>query len=62
MAVIPFVSALFIAIAIIFLVVSFLDYIKNGSRMTIARKVWLRLAFIFTAVGCGLYLLRTYLH
>jgi len=62
MAIIPFVSSVFFAISVIFLIISFRDYVKNGRTMTIARRIWLRMALIFAIVGIGLYILRTYLH
>jgi hypothetical protein len=51
----------FIAIAVIFLGVTFRDYLKAEGKMTIARKVWLRIAFIFAGVGIGLYLVQAFL-
>jgi hypothetical protein len=51
----------FIAIAVIFLVVSFRDYLKAEGKMTISRKVWLRMAFIFACVGIGLFLLHIFI-
>jgi hypothetical protein len=58
----PTVSIIFIGISVIFLIVSFRDYLKTEGKMTIARKVWLRLALIFAAVGIGLYFLQTFFH
>jgi hypothetical protein len=51
----------FIAIAIIFLIVAFRDYLKTEGKMTISRKVWLRIAFIFACVGIGLFLLQAFI-
>jgi hypothetical protein len=34
--------------------------LKVERKMTIARKVWLRMAFIFAGVGIGLYFLQTF--
>lgn len=62
MATIPFVSTVFFAVSAIFLVVSYRDYLKHGSTMTIARKIWLRMALIFALVATGLYVLPRYLH
>jgi hypothetical protein len=50
----------FIASALIFLIVSFRDYLRTEGKMTLARKVWLRIAFIFACVGIGLFLLQTF--
>jgi hypothetical protein len=52
------VSIVFIAISLIFLVISFRDYLRYGKQKTIARKVRLRMAIIFAAVGIGLYFLK----
>lgn len=54
----PNLGIVFIAIAVIFLCVTFRDYLNSEGKLTIARKVWLRLALIFSAVGIGLYLIR----
>jgi hypothetical protein len=51
---------IFIAIAVVFLGISFRDYLKTEGKLTIARKIWLRMAFIFASVGIGLYLLHTF--
>jgi polyferredoxin len=52
---------IFIAIAVVFLGISFRDYLKTEGKLTIARKIWLRMAFIFAGVGIGLYLVHTFL-
>ncbi|NVN91253.1 MAG: hypothetical protein HXX11_11720 [Desulfuromonadales bacterium] len=62
MRIVSIVSLVFIGISVIFLAVSLRDYLENRSRMTIARKVWLRMALIFALVGTGLYVLQGYLH
>jgi len=62
MQIVSFVSIVFIGISIIFLAVSFRDYLKNGNSMTIARRVWLRMALIFALVGIGLYFLHVCLY
>ena len=51
---------IFIAIAVVFLGISFRDYLKTEGKLTIARKIWLRMAFIFAGVGIGLYLMHTF--
>ena len=56
------VCAAFLAISIFFLLVSFTDCLKHGSKMTIARRIWLRMALIFALVGIGLYVLHRYQH
>jgi len=53
-------AIVFLAIAIIFVTVTLRDYLKTEDKLTIARKIWLRMAIIFTAVAIGLYLLDTF--
>ena len=48
-------SIVFVAIAVIFIGVAFRDYLITEGKMTIARKIWIRMAFIFAAVGIGLF-------
>jgi len=50
----------FIAIAVIFLGVAFRDYLKTEGKLTIARRIWIRMAFIFAGVGIGLYFLQIF--
>ena len=56
-----FLGIIFIAIAVVFLGISFRDYLKTEGKLTIARKIWFRMAFIFAGVGIGLYLVHTFL-
>ena len=51
---------IFIAIAVVFLGVALRDYLKTEGKLTIARKIWIRMAFIFVGVGIGLYLVHTF--
>jgi len=50
------IAVVFVAIAIFFLGAVLRDYLKTEGKLTIARKIWLRLAFIFAGVAVGLYL------
>jgi len=45
----------FVAIAVIFIGVAFRDYLNAEGKMTIGRKIWIRMAFIFAGVGIGLF-------
>jgi hypothetical protein len=45
------ISLIFIAVAAIFLVVSIKDYLRTNGKTTAARQTWLRVSFIFAAVG-----------
>ena len=56
----PSLSIVFVAIAVIFIGVTFRDYLKSEGKMTIARKIWIRMAFIFASVGIGLYFVRVF--
>jgi hypothetical protein len=51
---------IFIALAVVFLGVALRDYLKTEGKLTIARKIWIRMAFIFAGVGIGLYLVHTF--
>ena len=48
----------FLAIAIIFLGLAMQDYWKQENKLTPARKTWVRIAMIFSAVSIGLYVLN----
>jgi hypothetical protein len=52
------VGVAFVGLALVFLGLAWRDYLKEQGRMTISRNVWLRLAFIFMAVGIGLSFLH----
>ena len=56
----PSLGIVFVAIAVVFLGISFRDYLKTEGKLTIARKIWIRMAFIFAGVGIGLYLVHTF--
>jgi uncharacterized membrane protein len=56
----PSLGIVFVALAVVFLGAAFWDYLKVERKMTIARKTWLRMTFIFAGVGIGLYFLQTF--
>jgi hypothetical protein len=56
----PSLGIMFVALAVVFLSVAFRDYLKVEGKMTIARKIWLRMAFVFAGVGIGLYFFYTF--
>lgn len=56
----PCLSTVFVAIAVIFLGVTLQDYLRAEDKLTIARKVWIRMAFIFAGVAIGLYFVQTF--
>ena len=49
----------FVAIAVIFLVFAFQDFLKAEGKLTPARKTWLRVALILAGVAVGLFALQT---
>ncbi len=53
-------AIVFVALAVVFIGVALRDYLKTEGKLTIARKIWLRMAFIFAGVGIGLYLVHTF--
>ena len=56
----PSLGIVFVAIAVIFLAAALRDYLKAEGKLTIARKISIRMAFIFAVVGIGLYLVHTF--
>jgi hypothetical protein len=54
------IGLVFVAIAVFFLGAVLRDLLKTEGRLTIARKVWLRLSFIFAAVAVGLYFFQMF--
>ncbi|MBU4263380.1 MAG: hypothetical protein KKC76_16100 [Proteobacteria bacterium] len=52
------IGIVFVALALVFFGLSWRDYLREQGRKTITRTVWLRLAFIFLAVGIGLSFLH----
>jgi hypothetical protein len=54
------IGIIFFAIAVIFIGVAFRNYLNVEGKMTIARKIWLRMAFVFAIVGIGLYFLQLF--
>ncbi len=61
MEILPSLGIVFVAISVIFLSVVFGDYLRSEGKMTIARRIWLRMALIFACVAIGLYFLQTFL-
>ena len=57
---VPAVALVFVALAVVFVAFSVRDYLKEQAQLTPARKTWLRVAFIFSAVAIGLFLLHTF--
>ena len=54
------IGIVFVAIAVIFIAVAFRDYLTSENKMTIARKICIRMAIIFAGVGIGLFLVQIF--
>ena len=61
MQTVPSLGLVFVALAVIFLAVALQDFLKGEGKLTPARKTWVRIALIFSAVGIGLHLIHTLL-
>jgi NO-binding membrane sensor protein with MHYT domain len=57
---VPPVTFLFVALAVLFAVLAARDFLREGGRPTPARKTWLRMVIIFSAVSVGLFVWHTY--
>ena len=55
------VGMIFIALAVVFVGITVQDYLKETGKFTIARKIWLRIAFIFSGVGICLSFLNIFI-
>jgi len=54
------IGIIFVALAVVFVGIALRDYLKTTGKMTIAQKVWIRMAFIFAGVGIGLFLIHIF--
>ena len=54
------IGIVFVAIAVIFVGVALRDYLIAEDKMTIARKIWIRMAIIFAGVGIGLFFVQIF--
>ena len=50
----PPVALILLALAVIFAAFSFQDYLKAEGKLTIARKTWQRVAFLFAGISIAL--------
>jgi len=55
------ISIIFIAISVVFIGIAFREYLNAEDKMTISRKIWIRMAFIFAGVGIGLFFAQIFL-
>lgn len=52
------IGIIFVALAVVFVGLTLRDALKSSGKLNIARKVWIRIALIFTAVGIGLNVIQ----
>ncbi len=55
------VSIIFIIVAVILVIASIADYVKSKGEKTIARRVWIQLAFVLTAIAIVLFFVNHFL-
>lgn len=55
------VSIIFLIVAAILAIASVVNYIKTKGEKTVARRIWIRMAFIFAAVAVILFLINHFL-
>ena len=55
------IGLVFVALAVVFVGIALREYLKAERKLTIARKTWLRIAFMFAGAGIGLFFLQTFL-
>jgi len=56
------IGIVFVAIAVIFIAVALRDYPTTEGTLTIGRTIWIRMAFIFAAVGIGLFFVQIFIY
>jgi len=54
------IGIVFVALAVVFVGIALRDFLKAEGKMTIARKILIRMAFIFAAVGIGLFFFQIF--
>jgi hypothetical protein len=57
---VPAVAFLFAALSAVFAILAARDFLGHAGRPTPARKTWLRMAVIFSAVAVGLFVWHTF--
>lgn len=58
----PSVGGFFIALAVLFVALTLRDFLNAEAKMTTARRIWLRLAIVFSGIGMAYYLLLAFFH
>jgi hypothetical protein len=57
---VPGVTLVFAGLAVLFAVLAARDFLREGGRPTPARKTWLLISIMFSAVAIGLFGWHTY--
>ena len=57
---VPAVAIVFVALGVIFSGLALRDFLTEEGKLTPSRKTWLRIAFIFSGVGIGLFVWHTF--
>ena len=52
------IGIIFVALAVVFVGIALRDSLNASGQLTVARKIWIRMAFIFAGVGIGLYVVQ----
>ena len=60
MLTLPGVPVVLMALAVIFVGAALQTFLREEGKLTIERKVWLRIAFVFSGVAIGLFLWQTF--
>jgi len=55
------VSIIFLIVAAILVIASIVNYIRNKGEKTIARRIWIQLAFVFAAIALVLFYINHFL-
>jgi len=57
---VPGVAIVLVALGVVFAVLAVQDFLREEGKLTAARKTWLRMALIFSAVSIGLFVWHTF--
>jgi len=57
----PGTAIVFLALAIVFVGLAVRDYLLQEGKLSPARKTWLRMSLIFSAVAVGLFIWHTFI-
>lgn len=57
---VPGVAFVLLSLAVVFVALTVRDFLLEANALSPARKTWLRMAFIFSAVTVALFVLHTF--